>query len=215
MIERKQYRGCLRAGWKPEEFMEAVKKAASAAQAAVEEGKLLTASLYRYQDMCFLYYEALQENVAPEDFLSALTPFLEEWPEENGKTPWAYMYHIFHHSVPGETEDWIRERKEGKTRIGRIAFLFPDKVFSYARWHQAIVEEGLLKGDKYQCIALHENILFSYFEEPRYNVNIRREPDRESREIEGWMKADPESHFDRAKAGGENFRIIEQLFTAG
>ena len=192
-----------------------VKKAASAAQAAVEEGKLLTASLYQYQDMCFLYYEALQENVAPEDFLSALTPLLEEWPEENGKTPWAYMYHIFHHSVPGETEDWVRERKEGKTRIGRIAFLFPDKVFSYARWHQAIVEEGLLKGDKYQCIALHENILFSYFEEPRYNVNVRREPDRESREIEGWMKADPESHFDRGKAGGDNFRIIEQIFTAG
>lgn len=26
MIERKQYRGCLRAGRKPEEFMEAVKK---------------------------------------------------------------------------------------------------------------------------------------------------------------------------------------------
>ena len=56
MIERKQYRGCLRAGWKPEEFMEAVNKAASAAQAAVEEGKLLNASIYRYKDMGFLYY---------------------------------------------------------------------------------------------------------------------------------------------------------------
>ena len=126
------------------------------------------------------------------------------------------MYHIFHHSVPGETEDWVRERTEGKTRIGRIAFLFPDKVFSYARWHQAIVEEGLLKGDKYQCIALHENILFSYFEEPRYNVNISKEPDRESREIEGWMKLPiRRAILTAVKAGGDNFLIIDQLFTAG
>ena len=70
-------------------------------------------------------------------------------------------------------------------------------------------------GDKYQCIALHENILFSYFEEPRFNVNIKNEPGMESKVIEGWMKADPESHFDRVKAGGANFRIIEQLFTVG
>ena len=30
----------------------------------------------------------------------------------------------------------------------------------------------MLKGDKYQYISLHENVLFSYFEEPRHNVNI-------------------------------------------
>jgi hypothetical protein len=28
--------------------------------------------------------------------------------------------------------------------------------------HKAIVDEGLWYGDKYQSIALHENILFSY-----------------------------------------------------
>lgn len=215
MIERKQYRACLKTGWKPEELETAVNAAAEAAQAAVEEGKILTASLYRYKNMCFLYYEALEENIRPTDFLSALTPFLEEWPEENGKTPWAYMYHIFHHSVPGDISDWQKERTEGKKRIGRIAFLWPDKVFSYARWHQAIVEEGLLKGDKYQCIAMHENILFSYFEEPRFNVNIKNEPEQESEVIKGWLAADPESHFDRVKAGGDNFLVIEQLFTVG
>lgn len=215
MIERKQYRACLKAGWKQEQLEEAVKAAAETAHAAVEAGDILTASLYRYQDMCFLYYEALKENVSPAAFLSALTPLLEEWPEENGKTPWAYMYHIYHHSVPQNVTDWVRERTEGKRRIGRIAFLYPDKLFSYTYWHYAIVEEGLLKGDKYQCIALHENILFSYFEEPRFNVNIKNEPERESEVIRGWMEAGPESHFDRRKAGGENFRIIELLFTAG
>lgn len=215
MIERKQYRACLKTAWKKDRLEEAVKAAAAAAQAAAEAGDILTASLYRYKDMCFLYYEALKENIGPADFLAPLTPLLEEWPEESGKTPWAYMYHIFHHSVPQDVEGWIKERTEGKNRIGRIAFLWPDRVFSYVRWHQAIVEEGLLKGDKYQCISLHENILFSYFEEPRFNVNIQNEPDRESEVIKGWMAAGPESHFDRVKAGGDNFLIIDRLFTVG
>ena len=47
------------------------------------------------------------------------------------------------------------------------------------------------------------------------NVNIKNEPEQASNVIEGWMEADPESHFDRGKAGGDNFRIIEQIFTAG
>ena len=46
------------------------------------------------------------------------------------------------------------------------------KAVFYTYWHYAIVQEGLLKGDKYQYISLHENVLFSYFEEPRHNVNI-------------------------------------------
>ena len=215
MIERKQYRACLKAGWKQEQLEETAKAAAGTAREAVEAGDILTASLYRYHDMCFLYYEALKENIVPTDFLAPLTPLLEEWPEENGKTPWAYMYHIFHHSVPEDISEWTRERTEGKKRIGRIAFLWPDRVFSYVRWHQAIVEEGLLKGDKYQCISLHENILFSYFEEPRFNVNVRKEPERESEVIKGWMAADPESHFDRVKAGGDNFLIIDRIFSVG
>ena len=108
MIERKQYRACLRTGWKAETLEQAVREAAEAARAAVEAGGILTASLYRYKDMCFLYYEALKENVAPTDFLAPLTPLLEEWPEENGKTPWAYMYHILHRSVTEDAADWIR-----------------------------------------------------------------------------------------------------------
>lgn len=114
MIERKQYRACLKAGWKQEQLEEEVKAAAKTAHDAVESGDILTASLYRHKDMCFLYYEALKKNIGPTDFLDPLTPFLEEWPEENGKTPWAYMYHIFHHNVPEDIAEWTRERTEEK-----------------------------------------------------------------------------------------------------
>ena len=55
MIERKQYRACLRTGWKAETLEQAIREAAEAARAAVEAGSILTASLYRYKDMCFLY----------------------------------------------------------------------------------------------------------------------------------------------------------------
>ena len=215
MIERRQYRGCLKEDIRGEEMTAGIKTAKEIIRQMIKEGTLLAASLYRYEKMCFLYYEALKPEVAPESFLGALTPFLELWPEETGKTPWAYMYHIYHHSIPEDVDEWEKDRKGNKTRIGRIAFVYPEKLFSYTYWHQAIVEEGLLKGDKYQSIALHENLLFSYFEEPKVMVNIKKKSDRNSQVIDAWTAADPESHFDREKAGGNNFLIIEPILSVG
>lgn len=243
MIERKEYRGCLKKEWcqaqqekdnlqavrslkveMPEqesggendvEFAQARAKAEENIRALVEQNVLLTASLYVHARMCFLYYEALVPGVRPEDFLAPLAPYLEIWHEADGDTPWAPMYAIYWHSVPKNTEQWeAARRNNGKRRIGRIAFLKPEKLFSYTYWHQAIVEEGLLKGDMYQFISLHENILFSYFEEPRGHVNIRG-VDVPSNVIEGWMAADPESHFERERTGGENFMVIEPLISVG
>ncbi len=215
MIERRQYRGCLKEGIRGKEWKEGVRAAEQTIRRMIVDGELLAASLYGYGKLCFLYYEALRPAVCPEEFLGALTPFLELWPEEAGKTPWAFMYHIYHNSVPEEVEGWERDRAGRKTRIGRIAFLYPEKLFSYTYWHQAIVEEGLLKGDQYQSIALHENLLFSYFEEPKTMVNIRKEPDLESKVIDQWMAADPGSHFDQGKAGGNHFLIIEPILSVG
>lgn len=36
-----------------------------------------------------------------------------------------------------------------------------DKLFSCVYYHKAIVHEGLLEGDRYQFIALHENIVIN------------------------------------------------------
>ena len=67
-------------------------------------------------------------------------------------------------------------------------------------------------GDKYAFISMHENILFSYYEEPRNNVNIKKS-DEESAVIGEWLNADPESHFDRVKAQGNNFLVVPCLFS--
>lgn len=115
------------------------------------------------------------------------------------------------HSV--DKEEW-RSGRIGKKQVGRIAFLKKEKWASYVYWHKALVEEGLFCGDQYQFISLHENILFSYFEEPKKMVNIRRTSES-SMIIEGWLNSDPKSHFCRNKTGGENFYIMEQLLSAG
>ena len=56
--------------------------------------------------------------------------------------------------------------------------------------------------------------MFSYFETPKNMVNIKQ-MDQQSHVITRWTEADPESHFDREKAGGENFRILPALFSVG
>ncbi|MCM1134610.1 MAG: hypothetical protein NC400_03450 [Clostridium sp.] len=211
MIARNQYRGCFKDGITEESLKGALLKAQEKIKEMISDNKLLAVYLYRYRQMCFLYYEALEKGICPEGFLAELAPLMESWPEEKGKTPWAPMYHIYHHCLPEEPESWEKERGGDKTKIGRIAFLYPDKLFSYTYWHKAIVDEGKLPGDKYQCISLHENILFSYYEEPRTNVNLCGDREAESEAIKGWMAANPESHFDREKAGGDNFRVIEPI----
>ncbi|MGI5947442.1 MAG: hypothetical protein ACOX8K_08565 [Lachnospiraceae bacterium] len=172
MICRREYRGCLQTKVDEEKLKQALVKANNEAENFIKAERLLQASLYRFQNMCFLYCEAEGDFSQPENFLAELSPFLEDWPEEK--------------------EKWD----------------------SYVYWHKALVEEGLFCGDQYQFISLHENILFSYFEEPKKMVNIRRTSES-SVIIEGWLNSDPKSHFCRNKTGGENFYIMKQLLSAG
>ena len=153
--------------------------------------------------------------VRPGELLMPLESFLQLWPGQKGDRLWVHMYHIYYHSVPENPEQWKRTAVPEKRR-GRIAFLRDDKLFSYTYFHKAIVDEGLLTGDKYQSIALHENILFSYFEEPKTFVNVQNDTSRESQVINDWLAVDPESHFIHMPQGeGENFMFLPALFAMG
>jgi hypothetical protein len=71
-------------------------------------------------------------------------------------------------------------------------------------------------GDKYQSIALHENILFSYFEEPKTITNIQGDLERQSEAIKGWLKVIPEDHFIHMSEGkDENFMFLPAYFALG
>lgn len=209
-MRRFEFRGTLQENISDNELKEALERAKLCVRKMTNEGALLEACLYQYKEMLFLYYEATQDTLKPTDFLGDLTPVMKLWPEADGDTPWAYMYPIFYTSIPDDVNDWLKDRNSSKEKVGRIAFVYEDKLFNYVYWHKALVDEGHLKGDKYQFISLHENILFQHFEEPRTFVSIKG-GDEESSVIKGWLDAVPESHFDQNISKGQNFLKIDRI----
>ena len=244
-IYRLHYRGQLKEDVSEETLKEATEQCVANVRQAQKTGRVLTAALYRSERMLFFYYEAVGEPLSvtepilmaqtdkskeqipesgedvqitclyPDELLAALNPYLQVWPGQRDDRLWVHMYHIYYHQIPKSVEQWSRAARPVKRR-GRIAFLRDDKLFSYTYFHKAIVDEGLLTGDKYQSIALHENILFSYFEEPKTMVNVINDDTRESEVIKEWLAVDPESHFIHMPEGqGENFMFLPALFAVG
>ncbi len=168
------------------------------------------------EDVIFESGEDMQTTcLYPEELLVAISPYLQVWPGQADDRLWVHMYHIYYHDEPKSPEYWARSTKP-ELRRGRIAFLREDKVFSYVYFHKALVDEGLLLGDRYQSIALHENILFSYFEEPKTMSNVQHDFTRESEVIHEWLAVDPESHFIHTPEGqGENFMFLPAFFALG
>ena len=197
-------------GWE-----EAAKACRTEAAALVRDGRMMAAGLYIFGRQLFLYFEALGAEFGPEAFTRPLDALLSPWPQKENTVRWAKMYPIYWHCEPKDEADWRREPKPLRQR-GRIAYLRHDTMFEYVYHHFAIVREGLLRGDKYMSIALHEDVLFSYFEEPRSSVNIRRTDEGESQAIRAWLDADPESHFIPLPGSeGQNFLLLPDVFTVG
>ncbi|MBQ7942853.1 MAG: hypothetical protein IJ326_02190 [Lachnospiraceae bacterium] len=210
MICRKNYRACI---LKEKDLENALKQDKKIVEEAIKSKKCLTVAIYRHENMLFLYMEALDEELTPVELFPELSKLLASWPQREGMVAWAYMYPIFYHAIPESIDEW--KRSEKKVRRGRIAYLKEDKLFSYVYHHKAIVDEGLLEGDRYQFIALHEDVLFSYFEEPKQFTHINSESKDSSKVIEEWIKADPESHFDHELSGEENFLFLPEIFSMG
>lgn len=210
MIYRSNFRGCI-ADVKCME--QALVHDKDILQQAVNQKKCLTVALYKHENMLFVYMEALEEGLRPETLFPNLSKHLLPWPQRDGLHAWAKMYTIYYHAIPKTETDWARTEK--KVRRGRIAYLKEDKMWSYVYYHKAIVDEGLLEGDKYQFIALHEDILFSYFEEPKCMTHINKSSMEESQVIDEWIAQDPESHFDHDLSGDLNFLFIEEVYSVG
>ena len=65
-------------------------------------------------------------------------------------------------------------------------------------------------------VPVISDVLFSYFEEPRSHVNIRRTEEGESSAIQGWLDAGPEDHFIHLPGSeGQNFLLLPQVFAVG
>lgn len=213
-VLRRQYRAQVKN--LPEAVLsEAFSGCQSAAAEAVRKGQAMTLAMYRYGRQLFLYAEYLEEDRNPEELFSCLQACLSPWPQKDETAFWVPMYPVFWHDEPRGEEDWRREKAPGQRR-GRIALLRHASMFEYVEYHHALVREGLLAGDRYQLISLHEDVLFSYLEEPRTPRNIRRTEGAVSKVIDGWIQSDPDSHFVHLPGSeGQNFLFIPTVFAVG
>ena len=117
---------------------------------------------------------------------------------------WKEEYKDYQINENGKFTNYLGEKEDAKMLSSEEDYYFEtDDAKGFMKYYE---------GDKYAFISVHENILFSYYEEPRNNVNIKN-VDKESEVIENWLKVDPESHFDREKACGSNFLVIPCLFS--
>lgn len=186
------------------------------------QGYLLTASLYRCENQLFLYAEWLGAAFTPAGLAPQLDALLIPWPPAIPLTPgtpaaprlWAEMQPYYYHAVPGRPDDWMRDRRPEQRR-GRIALLPADRWCSYMEHHLRLVSEGKIAGDRRHLICVHENVLFSYFEEPRSSVNLCGDPAAHSDELDAWLAAGPESHFaaftqEQRENPGRNFVFLER-----
>ncbi len=219
MIRRSQYRCSFNADADGKGFDAALGICRDRAYELIKCGELCNVSFYRYKDMGFLHVEEIVDSEADakldaEALMEGLGAYLKPWPREDGDVFFAPMIKVYYQYEPeADIDAWEHERTTAdKTRIGRIAFVYPEKLTSYIMYHTALIEEGLSPGDKYAYISMHENLLFSYYEEPRNNVNLRHSQE-ESEVLKKWLAVDPESHFDRVKGEGMNFLVIPCLFS--
>lgn len=215
-VMRASFRAVLRKDSGEEQAGAAICLCRKAFVQAKEEHRLLTASLYRYGRFLFLYTEGVGEEVVPDKLCAFLEPFLQSF-AETVEAPdrdrcWIRMQPYYYHAVPESAETWMQGRKP-TLRRGRIALLAPEKWESYMGHHLALMREGLIEGDRYHFICLHENILFSYFEEPKTLTNLQKAEAADSAALKEWLLTDPESHFMRFAPGqgpgpDENFVFL-------
>jgi len=118
-----------------------------------------TLSAAIFEDKIFLYYETKQDNIKPEDVVSAdLIAF------PNGEK-WFRMMEIFHYSRPLSDEHWKRKITDKKPLL-RVNRLKEDMVSSYIFYHYQYQEEKPCDGDKYGSIYISGNTILMYTENP-------------------------------------------------
>ncbi len=215
-VIRASYRAVLREGISEELIGQAFAECQAEMELAYREKILLTASLYRYGRFLFLYTEGVGKRLEPKSMLASMSSVLQCWPgvieKADEDRAWVYMQPYYYHAVPANVGEWMRGRHP-ELRRGRIALLAPGKWEEYMEHHLALMKEGLIEGDRYHLISVHENVLFSYFEEPKTMTNLQScadlqrnsemqsSSDMQSAALEAWLRTDPESHFVRFADG--------------
>jgi len=211
MIRRKIYRAAWARG--QEEGGRAALGEGAAARALVASGELMTAAAFAWKSNLFLYYECVTRNALPEEVAAEAAPFLAEWPGREEPRQWIEMIDVFHFNEPASYEHWLRKQPVER-RAGRVAHLKPEMAASYIYYHYQLQEERAFHGDKYEIIAMHENLLFGYQEFPK-TVEPPVVPGRLRTKgtPENWADSRMDLHFQPWEDDGYLFfKPVETLF---
>lgn len=178
----------------------------------VDKGELMTIAGFRWNRQLFLYYECIGRDIHPDEMFGSMAPMLENWPGQAVKRQWIPMVDVFHFNEPVSFEHWIRKQPVER-RAGRVAHLKPEMMASYIYYHFQLQEERAFLGDKYEIIAMHENLLFGYQEFPK----VIEEPAaprklNTSGTPENWSDSRMDLHFQAWEDGHLYFKPIELVF---
>lgn len=165
-MKRKVYRGQIRAGL-INETVQIINSSEINLVRLVENGLIMTLSLFIWGNNLFLYYEEISEEINVEAVMKSVSSYLEFWPGESSERHWVPMQDIFHYNEPQNPEHWMRKQPVEK-RVCKLARLKPEMVSSYIFNHYQLQEEQPGCGHKYGIICINENLLFFYKEEPLY-----------------------------------------------
>ncbi|MDR6549933.1 hypothetical protein [Paenibacillus qinlingensis] len=210
MIQRRMYRAQWQIGQEDSGLKALVLN--QQAQQLVEQGELMTVAAFIWRTNLFLYYECINREVLPDEIAGAVVPFLQDWPGHDEPRKWILMIDVFHFNEPASYEHWLR-KEPVETRVGRVAHLKPEMMSSYIYYHYQLQEERAFHGDKYEIIAMHENLLFGYQEFPK----VIEEPEVAGRlntkgTPENWNDSRMDLHFQPWEDGHLYFKPIEQVF---
>ncbi|MFA6173235.1 MAG: hypothetical protein WC701_06065 [Kiritimatiellales bacterium] len=213
MISRMVYRAQWKDGME-EAGTDRLREQIPAVKALAEAGRIMTLSVYRWQKNVFLYCECIDCEIHPDELFPAAENFLEAWPGKAGKRKWIPMTDVFHFNEPVSVEHWKRKTPVER-RIGMVAHLRQEMIASYIYYHYQLQEERTFSGDKYEYIALHENLLFGYLERPEIveepltpkKLNTAGTP-------VNWEDSRMNLHFLRWEDGTPYFKDIELIFSA-
>jgi hypothetical protein len=211
MIKRMIYRAAWVKG-QEEAGIAALQEGVRARQ-LVKQGDLMTAAAFTWRSNLFLYYECVERDVTPDEVAGEAAPYLADWPGQAETRKWILMVDVFHFNEPAGYEHWLRKQPVER-RAGRVAHLKPEMMSSYIYYHYQLQEERAFPGEKYEIIAMHENLLFGYQEFPK----VMEEPIVPGRlqtkgTPENWADSRMDLHFQPWEEDGYlYFKPVEQLF---
>jgi len=160
-IRRLHHRAIANAG-RAEEAQQALHDARARVSRAVEAGRVLTASAFRYREHFFTYAECIGEEIPHAELFGESEAFAW-WPDRSSR--FIPMMDIFHCGVPWTVEYWRRRAPVEKIEA-HVIRIIPEKLASYIFYHYQLQEEQLGSFDKYSLIVLNDNLLFYYKEHP-------------------------------------------------